>query len=111
MFDQREYRIEVDGKRTSPLIVSHLVNGCIFGRPDAVVGYKNVETSKSLDGGSYQLLRGCGPIEVTPHGRAVGFAALVDQRPGRRLSLLVIEQHARASFHEQAHRSSSNAAR
>ena len=50
VFDQAEDGVEVDGERVAPLLVGHFVDGDVFGGPDAVVGYEDVDAAEVLYG-------------------------------------------------------------
>ena len=45
VFDQTEYRVEVDRNRGAPLLIGHLVDGDILLGPNAVIGDKDVDSS------------------------------------------------------------------
>src|SRR5215472_2243323 len=49
VFHQAEDTIHIDGERGSPLLVSHLVDGRITGRPDAMVSNDDVQRAEMLN--------------------------------------------------------------
>src|ERR1700693_1484225 len=94
MLDQAEDGVKVDGKSIAPLLVAHLLDGDVFGRPDAVIGHENVEASKMLHDFGHQRAGRVWIIKLGGEGMTV-FAAFFGETFGLRLRLLIAERELR----------------
>ena len=75
MFDEGEDAIQVDGDSISPLLRRHFVDGDIFGGPDAVVGYEDVQTTEAGYRGCNQWFGSVCSSEITLHSNTGVLAA------------------------------------
>src|SRR6185312_16667668 len=69
---EAEDAVEVDGEGGSPLGFGHSGDGRVFGRPDAVVGDKDVDSSEGFYGFGDEGAALYGRRELLLNGEAVG---------------------------------------
>src|SRR5579885_2801517 len=111
MFHQGENGIEIDGKRSAPVLVAHLVNSEVLVRPDSMIGNQNVEPAESADGGLNKLLCRFSSFQIAGDSSASLLAALTYQLRRRRLGFLIVEQSACPGFDEHPRRGRAKSAR
>ena len=110
VLDQRKHAVKVDGHGVAPLLVGHLVDSYVFGRPDTVVGDQNVKSAETAYNGVDELARRLGAGQITEHRSAAIFATLLHQLFRVGFGLLIIEDHARAGGGKHADRRGADAA-
>ncbi len=96
MLDQRKHAIQVHRNRAMPLFIGQAIDRRILGRPDAMIGDQNVQTSEGRDGGRDQLPGGIHGRKIALHRATIGRATFPHQILGLRLCRLVIEDNFRA---------------
>ena len=109
---QSEDRVEIDGHGPTPLLIGHLGDGRLVGRPDAVIDHENVETAEGRDCGVYQGAAVGWSTEFLADGNApLRPTALGHESLSLHVCLLVAEGHPCPCRGEHSNRCCSNAAR
>src|SRR5438876_2229767 len=101
----------MDSDGLAPLIVGHLVDRCVLGRPNSVIGDQNVEASELRDARAHQVTRRCRASQGYGFCGAVPFPQFAAQLLGCGCRFFVAEENARPGSNKHTHDRRTNSAR
>ena len=100
---QAKHGIQIYRDGLPPLLIGHLVDGHIFGRPYAMVGDQNINRSKARDCRLHQFLSALRRIQIKLNSCAARLSAtLADDALSRGLIFLIVENNFGAGVSVQA---------
>src|SRR5438270_8002976 len=101
---QAEKTVNVNGQSGAPLLVRHLIDWRIIGRPDTMVAHNNIQSAELFYSSIHQeTCRAAGRKLRFHRDTALASATLSREFFCFRSGLMVVEHNARAGLRKQPH--------